>query len=191
MRSIWQILLGGVALWLAIPLAAMAQDKPIVAVETSMGTFKVELDDAKAPITVKNFLQYVGDKHYDGTIIHRVTNNPPVIQGGGFEPGMKEKKYRDSIKNESDNGLSNVRGTIAMARQPDPDSAKAQFYVNWQDNLQLDGQKGKPGYAVFGKVIEGMDVVDKISKVSTRSVGTFRNVPEQDVVVKTIRRVNK
>lgn len=190
MTRIWLFALLGLATAI-FPGVASGQDKPVVAVETTLGTFKVELDPAKAPITVKNFLQYVDDKFYDGTIIHRVTNNPPVIQGGGFEPGMKEKTYRDPIKNESDNGLSNVRGAIAMARTNQPDSARAQFYVNWQDNLRLDGAKDKPGYAVFGRVIEGMDVVDKISKVGTKTVGRFANVPEQDVIVKSIRRVDR
>src|SRR5262245_52938366 len=108
---------------------ALAADKPVVVMETSLGTIKIELDEKKAPITVKNFLQYVDDKFYDGTIFHRVIPTF-MVQGGGFQPGMKEKKTRATIKNESPNGLSNERGSIAMARLPDPDTATAQFYIN-------------------------------------------------------------
>ncbi len=156
--------------------------KPVVVMETSKGTIKIELDDDKAPITVQNFLKYVEDKHYDGTIFHRVIDGF-MIQGGGFEPGMKEKKTREPIKNESGNGLKNERGTIAMARLPDLDSATAQFYINVVDNPNLD--KGK--YCVFGKVIEGMDVVDKIKAVKTVTKGRMENVPEEDVVIKSVK----
>src|ERR1700752_2707225 len=127
-----------------------AAANPAVIMETSLGTIKIELDQEKAPITVKNFLQYVDDKHYDNTIFHRVIADF-MIQGGGFEPGMKEKRTRDSIKNESPNSLSNVRGSIAMARLPQPDSATAQFFINTVDNKRLDQLR----YCVFGKVIDG------------------------------------
>lgn len=158
--------------------------RPVVVMETNLGTVKIELNPEKAPITVKNFLQYVDDKFYDGTIFHRVIENF-MIQGGGFEQGMKEKKTRDPIKNESPNGLSNTRGTIAMARTQVLDSATGQFYINVKDNSQsLD----RPRYCVFGKVIEGMDVVDKIKKVETGSKGGHDDVPTQDVVIKSIRR---
>src|SRR5213080_845419 len=151
-----------VTFFAAAALSCQAADtkNPVVEIDTSMGKIKVELDQEKAPITVKNFLSYVDDKFYDGTVFHRVIADF-MIQGGGFEAGMKEKKTRDPIKNESGNGLSNVRGSIAMARTADLDSATAQFYINTVDNLGLDKAK----YCVFGKVIEGMDVVDKIRAV--------------------------
>src|SRR5215813_490396 len=147
-----------------------------VALETSLGSIKLELDPAKAPLTVANFLSYVDDGFYDGTVFHRVIPDF-MIQGGGFEPGMKQKKTKPAIKNESPNGLSNARGSIAMARLPDPDSATAQFFINVVDNSRgLD----KPRYCVFGKVVEGMDVVDKIKAVSTGRRGPHENVPMQD-----------
>jgi cyclophilin family peptidyl-prolyl cis-trans isomerase len=173
--------------------------KTVVVMETSMGSIKIELDGEKAPITVKNFLQYADDKFYDGTIFHRVMEDF-MIQGGGFKPELKdaknfedikaaEKKTRDPIKNESGNGLSNKRGTIAMARKPDPDSATAQFYINTVDNSdKLD----RPRYCVFGKVIEGMDVVDKIRKVKTRAIipRAFEDVPVEVVLIKSVRRAD-
>ncbi len=181
---------------------AVAADakNPVVVMETLMGTIKIELDDAKAPGTVKNFLAYVDDKFYDGTIFHRIIPDF-MIQGGGFEEGLgkartpaevkaKEKKTRDPIKNESGNGLSNVRGSIAMARTRDLDSATAQFFINVVDNSsKLD----RPRYCVFGKVIEGMDVVDKIKNVKTQALipGVFEDVPEEDVVIKSVRRADK
>src|SRR5262249_26729715 len=133
---------------------------PVVVVDTSLGEFKIELYQSKAPITVKNFLGYVDDQFYDGTIFHRVM--PDFMnQGGGFLPGMKEKRTKEMIKNESYNNLSNRRGTVAMARLPKPDTASAQFFVNARDNtfLDRDPSKKSDGYAVFGKVIDGMDVV--------------------------------
>ncbi|VTT96361.1 peptidylprolyl isomerase : Peptidyl-prolyl cis-trans isomerase OS=Azotobacter vinelandii CA6 GN=AvCA6_23510 PE=3 SV=1: Pro_isomerase [Gemmataceae bacterium] len=160
---------------------------PIVVMETNHGTVKIELFEDKAPITVKNFLKYVEDKHYDGTVFHRVIDGF-MIQGGGFEPGMKEKKTREPIKNESNNGLSNARGTIAMARTSAPDSATAQFYINVKDNKGLDGSPDKAsGYTVFGRVTEGMDVVNKIKEVKTGTKAGFENVPEDDVVIKSVK----
>ena len=177
---------------------ARAADNPVVQVETSMGNFKIELNADKAPITVKNFLSYVDDKFYDGTIFHRVMGkeNTPnrqdfMIQGGGFEPGMREKKTKASIKNEAGNGLSNTKYTVAMARTDDPDSATAQFYINIADNKFLDRSNRGAGYAVFGKVIEGQDVVDKIKAVETGSKGGHKNVPQKDVVIKSVRKVKK
>jgi cyclophilin family peptidyl-prolyl cis-trans isomerase len=164
---------------------APAQDKnPVVVMDTSLGTIKIELFEKKAPITVKNFLQYVDDKFYDGTIYHRVIPNF-MVQGGGMEPGLKEKTTRGKIKNEGGNGLLNERGTLAMARTPDPDSATAQFFINLKHNKHLDRASSDDGfgYAVFGKVIDGLDVVDKIAAVETR-----RTVPVQDVVIKSVRR---
>jgi cyclophilin family peptidyl-prolyl cis-trans isomerase len=173
------------------PLSVPAQNaNPVVVMETSMGTIKIELYPKKAPETVKNFLAYVEAKHYDGTIFHRVISDF-MIQGGGMTPGLKEKKTGEPIKNESANGLSNVRGTLAMARTNQPDSATSQFFINVKDNLFLDRAKArdKVGYAVFGKVISGMDVVDKIKQVDTGSRGGHDDVPVQDVVIRSVRRV--
>ena len=165
---------------------------PVVVMETSMGTVKIELFEEKAPITVKNFLKYVEDKHYDGTIFHRVIPTF-MIQGGGFEPGLKEKKTRDPIKNESSNGLSNLKGTLAMARTPKPDSATSQFFINVKDNTFLDKAKAQDGvgYCVFGRVIEGLDVVEKIKAVETGSSGPHDDVPSKDVVIKSITLVKE
>jgi len=171
---------------LAVSNSRGGEKNPVVVVETSLGTIKIELDEAKAPITVKNFLGYVDDKFYDGTIFHRVIKNF-MVQGGGLEPGMKEKETKAPIKNESGNGLSNVRGSIAMARLPDPDSATAQFFINVVDNARLDGMR----YCVFGKVIEGMDVVDKIRAVDTGVKARQRDVPVEDVLIKSVRRASK
>jgi cyclophilin family peptidyl-prolyl cis-trans isomerase len=162
-------------------------ENPVVVIETSMGNIKVELFQDEAPITVKNFLQYVDDKHYDGTIFHRIIADF-MIQGGGMTPEMKERNTRLPIKNESYNGLSNKRGTIAMARTGKPDSATAQFFINVKDNTQLDRPRSPKsaedvGYCVFGKVIEGMDVVDRI-----RLVPTSQDVPIEPVIIKSIRR---
>ncbi len=169
-------------------IMAAEQKNPVVVMETSMGTIKIELFADKAPETVKNFLQYADDKHFDGTIFHRVIEDF-MIQGGGFEPGMKEKKTRPPIKNEAGNGVSNARGTIAMARTTDPDSATAQFFISVKDNKNLNrAGPDRPGYAVFGKVTEGMDVVDKIKKVETGKVGGHGDVPKSDVVIKSVRR---
>jgi cyclophilin family peptidyl-prolyl cis-trans isomerase len=171
--------------------AADAQH-PVVVMETSLGTIKIELNDEKAPGTVKNFLEYVDAKFYDGTVFHRVIPDF-MVQGGGFEPGMTEKKTREKIKNESFNGLKNDRGTLAMARTPEPDSASAQFFINLKDNDFLNKAKARDGvgYAVFGKVIEGMDVVDKIAGVETGTRDSFENVPTKDVIIKSVRRAEK
>jgi cyclophilin family peptidyl-prolyl cis-trans isomerase len=162
---------------------------PSVVITTSAGNLKVELFEDKAPITVKNFLGYVDDKFYDGTIFHRVISNF-MIQGGGFEPGMNQKKTKANIKNESANGLSNTRGTLAMARTNVPDSASSQFFVNVVDNHFLDKAKAQDGvgYCVFGKVVEGMDVVDKIKAMKTGSKGGHQDVPLQDVTIQSVRR---
>jgi cyclophilin family peptidyl-prolyl cis-trans isomerase len=157
---------------------------PRVIMETSLGVVEIELDDTRAPISTANFLAYVDDKFYDGTIFHRVMSNF-MIQGGGFEPGMRQKPTKAPIKNESPNGLSNTRGTIAMARTSNPDSATAQFYINVVDNARgLDSQR----YCVFGKVVAGMDVVDKIKEVATTSRAGHEKVPRQDVVITSVRR---
>jgi cyclophilin family peptidyl-prolyl cis-trans isomerase len=173
---------------------------PVVVMETSLGTIKIELFEDKSPITVKNFLSYVDDKFYDGTVFHRVIPDF-MVQGGGFEPGMKQKKTKDPIKNESGNGLSNTAGTLAMARTNDPNSATSQFFINVGDNSRLDKFGG--GYCVFGKVIDGMDVVNKIKAVKTGTKKQkievdgkevevpHQNVPVDDVVIKSVKRADK
>ena len=166
--------------------AAAQAANPVVVLETSKGDIKIELFEVKAPITVKNFLQYVDDKHYDGLIFHRVISNF-MIQGGGYDTDQKERRTRDRIKNESGNGVPNNRGYIAMARTEDLDSATSQFYINVKDNPFLD--EGK--YCAFGRVIEGMDVVDRIKEVPTGAKGMFaKDCPKEDVVIKTARRAD-
>ena len=162
---------------------------PSVVITTSQGAMKVELYEDKAPISVKNFLSYVDEKFYDGTIFHRVISSF-MIQGGGFQPGMNQKKTKPTIKNESSNGLSNTRGTLAMARTNVPDSASSQFFINTVDNHFLDKAKSQDGvgYCVFGKVIEGLDVVDKIKAVKTGSKSGHQDVPLQDVTIQTVQR---
>ncbi len=160
----------------------------MIKLNTNHGTIVLELDAEKAPATVANFLQYAKDGFYDGTIFHRVIDGF-MIQGGGMEPGMREKPTRAPIKNEADNGLSNVRGTIAMARTPDPDSATAQFFINVADNAFLDHRAPTPegwGYCVFGKVVEGMEVVDAIKGVPTTTRGFHQDVPVEDVIIESV-----
>jgi len=161
--------------------------KPMVVLKTSLGEFTLELDDKKAPVTVENFLQYVDDGFYDGTVFHRVIGGF-MIQGGGFEAGMKQKKTREPIKNEADNGLKNDRGTIAMARTSQKDSATAQFFISLKDNDFLNHGSRDFGYAVFGRVSEGMDVVDRISKVETANKGGHGDVPVKDVLIESAKR---
>lgn len=154
-----------------------------VILTTNHGKIKLELDAEKAPKTVENFLAYVRSGHYDGTIFHRVIDGF-MIQGGGFEPGMKQKPTSDPVTNEARNGLKNEPYTVAMARTSDPHSASAQFFINIKNNGFLDypGQDGW-GYCVFGKVVEGMDVVDKIKAVKTTRTGMFADVPVDNVVI--------
>ncbi len=167
--------------------ALVADTHPRVLMETSLGNIVLELDRAKAPKSVENFIKYVQDGFYDGTIFHRVISNF-MAQGGGFTPDYAQKTTRAPINNEADNGLSNMRGTVAMARTGDPHSATAQFFINVVDNDFLNHSAPNPrgwGYAVFGKVVEGMDVVDKIRAVSTGSGGPFPgDVPKVAVVIK-------
>ena len=166
---------------------AVQAANPVVVLETSKGNIKIELFEDKAPITVKNFLQYVDDKHYDGLVFHRVIKDF-MIQGGGYDATLGERKTREPIKNESGNGVPNNRGHIAMARTNDLDSATSQFYINTVDNPFLDKNK----YCAFGKVIEGMDVVDKIRAVETGAKGPFRSdVPKEEIVIKSARRADK
>ena len=159
----------------------------MVVFETSMGAFSIELNPDAAPITVENFLQYVDDGFFDGTVFHRVIPNF-VIQGGGFTEGMKQKPTRAKIKNEAENGLKNLRGTLSMARTSDVNSATSQFFVNLADNAFLDHGTRDFGYAVFGKVVEGLDVVDAIAAVETGTRGGHQDVPLQPVVVQRARR---
>jgi len=160
-----------------------------VVMDTSLGPVTIELDGDKAPQTVANFLAYVDEGFFDGTVFHRVIPNF-MVQGGGFEPGMRQKKVRDPIVNESANGLSNKAGTLAMARTPAPNSATAQFFINVVDNLFLDRSRAQDGvgYCVFGRVTSGMDVVDKMKAVATTTKGGHQNVPVQDVIINSIRR---
>jgi cyclophilin family peptidyl-prolyl cis-trans isomerase len=170
-----------------LSLSAFAKN-PVVIMETNMGSIEIELDEVKAPVTVKNFLGYVDSKFYNGTIFHRVINNF-MIQGGGFDEKMKEKATKAPIKNEGQNGLRNDTGTIAMARTGDPNSATAQFFINVNDNASLnypspDGH----GYAVFGKVTSGMHVVNRIKLVKTGSLSGYSDVPMDTVVIKSVKR---
>jgi peptidyl-prolyl cis-trans isomerase B (cyclophilin B) len=156
-----------------------------VKLATNHGDIVIELESEKAPLSAENFLQYVRDGHYDGTVFHRVIDGF-MIQGGGFEPGLKQKPCRDPINNEAQNGLKNDTYTVAMARTPDPDSATAQFFINVANNDFLNFTSPDPrgfGYAVFGKVVEGQDVVEQIKKVKTGSKGFHQDVPVDDVVI--------
>lgn len=156
-----------------------------VQLKTNHGNITIKLDEEKAPLSSANFLEYVKSGHYNGTIFHRVIPNF-MIQGGGMEPGLKQKSTRAPIDNEANNGLKNVRGSIAMARTSDPHSASSQFFINTVDNDFLNFSAPTPqgwGYAVFGNVTEGMDVVDAIRKVATGSSGFHQDVPKEDVII--------
>jgi peptidyl-prolyl cis-trans isomerase B (cyclophilin B) len=162
-----------------------------IVLETDLGTIEIDLDEEKAPKSVANFLAYLDAKHYDGTIFHRVIPGF-MAQGGGYDTSYEKKPVRDAVENEADNGLKNTRGTVAMARTSDPHSATAQFFVNVKDNGFLD-HTGKNssgwGYAVFGKVTSGMDVVDKMVSVPTGAKGPFsKDAPEQNITIKSARR---
>ena len=160
---------------------------PVVEMQTSMGTIVIELDAEKSPITVKNFVKYAEDGFYTGTIFHRVIDGF-MIQGGGFTKDMGEKPTNGPIANEAKNGLKNERGTIAMARRGDPNSATAQFFINHKDNSsQLDYPLNGGGYAVFGKVTQGIEVVDKIAKVKTGSRSMFQDVPLEPIVIQSVK----
>jgi peptidyl-prolyl cis-trans isomerase B (cyclophilin B) len=170
---------------------AVAAEAPKVALETDKGRIVLELYPDKAPATVKNFLAYVDDGHYNGTIFHRVIPNF-MVQCGGMTVSMKEKPTKPPVKNEADNGLKNLRGTIAMARTQVPDSATAQFFINTVDNDFLNHKNKTPqgwGYTVFGKVVEGMDVVDAIAKVKTGNRGGHQDVPVDTLMIITAERV--
>jgi len=163
---------------------------PVVEIKTSLGNMKVELYPKKAPLTVKNFLMYVTKKRYNGTIFHRVIAGF-MVQGGGFNEDLNKVEADSPVKNEADNGLSNKRGTIAMARTPIVDSATNQFFINLKNNFSLDHSgKRNFGYCVFGKVIEGMDVLDKIAKVETTRKRAYNDVPKESVIIKEIVKVD-
>jgi len=165
--------------------AVMAADKPIVTFKTTMGDFTVQLEPNKTPKTVANFLQYVRDGHYDGTIFHRVIAKF-MVQGGGFTANFEEKKSRASIENEADKGLMNERGTIAMARTSDPHSATSQFFINVVYNKFLNHSEKNErgwGYTAFGKVIDGMNIIGRMARVKTGNVGPYSDVPEQPIII--------
>jgi peptidyl-prolyl cis-trans isomerase A (cyclophilin A) len=178
----WAPRLAALVLCTAIPWAAWAQK---VVLATSEGDITIELDREKAPRTVDNFIQYVKSGHYDGTIFHRVIDNF-MVQGGGMQPSMIEKATRAPIPLESRNGLQNLRGTVAMARTMVPDSATSQFFINVRDNAFLDAANSRDGngYAVFAKVVAGMDVVDRIKAVPTTSRGPHQNVPATPIIIR-------
>ncbi len=166
--------------------AALAAD-PRVELKTNRGSIVIELNQAKAPKTVANFLQYVKDGHYNGTVFHRVIDGF-MVQGGGFDKDMRQKPTRAPVESEAANGLKNDYGTIAMARTPDPHSASAQFFVNVKNNDFLNYREPTPqgyGYTVFGKVVSGMDIVDRIAKVPTGNAGPHQNVPREPVVIES------
>ncbi len=176
---------------LGMVTAESAKANPVVLMETSKGNMKIELFEKEAPITVENFLSYVSDGFFDGLIFHRVIKNF-MVQGGGFLPGMKEKPPKAPIKNEAKNGKKNDRGTLAMARTNVIDSATAQFFINVVNNDMLNHKNSTArgyGYAVFGKVIEGMDVADKIVNVQTVTQNTFRDVPKEPIIIKSVKLV--
>jgi peptidyl-prolyl cis-trans isomerase A (cyclophilin A) len=184
-RHLWPALVAALVLVAGLALAQTPAANPKVLLKTSLGDITVELYPAKAPITVKNFLDYVNDKFYDGTIFHRVIPGF-MIQAGGYTADMGEKPTKGAIKNEAGNGLKNDRGTIAMARLPEPDTATAQFFINLVNTEGLNHKDNTPegfGYCVFGKVVAGMDVVDKIAKVPTGSKRGHANVPLEPVTI--------
>jgi cyclophilin family peptidyl-prolyl cis-trans isomerase len=158
--------------------------------ETTLGNFTIELYEDKAPVSAENFLKYVDEGFFDGTVFHRIVPGF-VIQGGGFTEDMSQKKNHPPIKNEADNGVKNTRGTLSMARTNDINSATSQFFVNLKDNDFLDHTRGNFGYAVFGKVTEGMDVIDKIAAVKTGRKRGFEDVPLDAVVMTSVRRIDK
>jgi len=172
-----------------VPMGAAGAADPQVDVKTSMGNFRVELYPEKAPKSVENFLQYVKSGHYNGTIFHRVIANF-VAQGGGYDEKNVEKPTRAGVPNESGNGLSNRRGTVGLARTGDPHSGNAQFYINFADNAALDPQPSRWGYAVFGRIVEGMNVVDDIGAVATGEYGPFeKDAPLKPVIIIRIEEV--
>lgn len=186
MQSTSRFLLSAILLLCCALTQVHAQELPRVRVQTSLGSFVIELDSARAPLTVANFLEYVRAGHYNGTTFHRVVNNF-VAQGGGYDEKQVEKPTRANIPNESGNGLSNRRGTVGLARSGEPHSGNAQFYVNLNDNAALDPQPSRWGYTVFGRVVEGMNVLDDIGAVATGAVGIFtKDAPLKPVIIQKV-----
>jgi cyclophilin family peptidyl-prolyl cis-trans isomerase len=187
-------LVGTLTMALGTVAVAAGKGNPMVVLSTSMGDIKVELYQDKAPVSVQNFLEYVKAGYYDGTVFHRVIPGF-MIQGGGLGADMRDKRegQKPPIKNESSNGLKNDTGTLAMARTSVPDSATSQFFINVKDNafLNKESAQDKVGYAVFGKVVEGMDVVKKIEQVKTTTKGPHQNVPTDAVVIKSAKVVSE
>lgn len=175
-----------IALLFCLPALGLAQPEDrMIVFHTNLGDIKLDLYEKKAPNTAANFLTYVKDGFYDGTVFHRVIPGF-VVQGGGFDQSLRRKPTRDPIKNETGNGLKNERGTLSMARTSDPDSATSQFFINLADNEPLDYSRGNPGYAVFARVVEGMDVVDAIADIPTGPAGPFqKDVPQQAVMIES------
>ncbi len=178
---------------IALPQGLAAQGNPAAIIHTSMGDIQLELYPAQAPGSVENFINYANSGFYDGTIFHRVISHF-MIQGGGFTPDMQKKATAEPIRNEANNGLSNTRGTVAMARTNDPHSATAQFFINVQDNRNLDhvseNNSREWGYTVFGRVTAGLEVVDEIRFVQTTNVSPFSDVPAEPVVIENIEIIN-
>lgn len=171
-------------------LFVLAAEPIQVRFETNRGSFDVELNSEKAPITVQNFLSYVDSGFYSNTLFHRTVKNF-VVQGGGLNIDMVEKPTNPPIQNEATNGLSNLKGSIAMAREDAPDSATAQFYFNVKDNVGLNHQEGNPnryGYAVFGKVVRGMEVVEAMQNVEVQTIGEYEDVPVQPIIIQSVER---
>ena len=187
MLRIFLLCLSLLLTFVASAAETVATSNPRVVIKTSEGDITVQLFADKSPVTVANFLAYVDSGFYNGTIFHRVIPEF-MIQGGGYGPDMKEKPTREPIANESGNGLHNTRGTLAMARTNNPDSATSQFFINQRSNLRLDGEEGHAGYTVFGEVIQGMDIVDFIATAPTGTVAGNSDVPKQAIVIKEIQR---
>lgn len=184
-----QLVLSACSLVFAATLHAAPANKPHVLLDTDMGQIEVELDADKAPISTKNFLSYVDSGHYNGTQFHRVIPGF-MVQGGGYDRSMNEKQTQAPIKNEADNGLKNVTGTLAMARTADVNSATSQFFINVNDNAFLDHGGRDFGYAVFGKVVKGMDVVTNIVQSPTTTRSGMQNVPTNPIMIKTAKRID-
>ena len=195
-RILWRGLFAASMLLGAMGTWSEETANPIVLMKTTDGDITIELFADKSPVTVENFLSYVDDGHYDGTVFHRVIPNF-MIQGGGFTDALEEKPTREPIVNESKNKLHNTRGTLAMARSSDPDSATAQFFINQRSTLRLDWSPGKDGYAVFGEVLDGMQVVDIIAlsdtgeapAMTTRGPTVLQNVPVKPIIILSVQRI--
>ena len=195
-RIVWRGLFAASMLLGAMGALSEETGNPIVLMKTTDGDITIELFADKSPVTVENFLSYVDEGHYDGTVFHRVIPNF-MIQGGGFTEALEEKPTREPIVNESKNKLHNTRGTLAMARTNDPDSATAQFFINQRSNLRLDWSPGKDGYTVFGKVVDGMQVVDIIAlsdtgaarAMTTRGPNVFQDVPVKPIIIMSVQRM--